>query len=96
MSRGLDSRAKRNPSRCVPGWGNIGSESSGRHGPRPGREFASDPCRRFPGSHQFRPRPKYFCHKSFAPLALTLEARPVNGGSGFDPGEFSFQRPDAP
>jgi hypothetical protein len=59
-----------------------------------GFEFASDPRRRFPGSHQFRRRLKYFRHESFAP-ALALEVRSMNGGSGFDPGEFGFQHPDA-
>jgi hypothetical protein len=58
-----------------------------------GREFASDACRRFPGSHQFRPRLEYFRHEPFAPLAL--EIRPVNGGSGFELGKFGFQRLDA-
>jgi hypothetical protein len=52
-----------------------------------GREFAGDPCRRFPGSHQFRRRLEYFRHEPFAPLALVLEVRPVDGGSGFDPGD---------
>jgi hypothetical protein len=44
--------------------------------PRPrlqGREFACDPCRRFPGGHQFRRRLKYLRHEPFAPLAVALE-----------------------
>jgi hypothetical protein len=66
--------------------------------PRPrsiGREFASNPRRRFPGSHQFRRRLESFRHEPFAPLALALEVCPVNGGSGFELGKFGFQRLNA-
>jgi hypothetical protein len=60
-----------------------------------GREFAGDPCRRFPGRHQFRRRLKYFRHEPFAPLALALEVRPVNGRTGFELGKLGLQRLDA-
>jgi hypothetical protein len=65
--------------------------------PRPrleGREFASDPRRRFPGRHQFRRRLEHLRHEPFAPLALALEVRPVNGRGGFEPDEVGFQRLD--
>ena len=35
--------------------------------------------------HKFRRRLEYFHHEPLAPLTLTLEVRPVDGGSGFDP-----------
>jgi hypothetical protein len=66
--------------------------------PRPrleGREFASDPRRSFPGRHQFRRRLEHLRHEPFAPLALALEVRPVNGRSGFKLGKLGFQRLDA-
>jgi Protein of unknown function (DUF992) len=37
-------------------------------------------------------RLKYFRHEPFASVVLALEVRPVNGGSGFELGEFGFQR----
>jgi hypothetical protein len=46
-------------------------------------------------SHQFRRRLKYFRHEPFAPFALALEVRLVNGGGGFELGKFGFQRLDA-
>jgi hypothetical protein len=38
------------------------------------------------GRHQFRRRPEYFRGEAFVPVALALEVRPVNGGSGLDLG----------
>ena len=60
-----------------------------------GREFASDPCRCFPGSHQFRSRLEHLGHEPLASFALTLEVRPVNGSSGLELGNIGFQPLDA-
>jgi hypothetical protein len=59
-----------------------------------GGEFASDPCRRFAGSHQFRGSLEHLGHEPLASFALALEVRPVDGSYGFDPGEFGFQHLD--
>jgi hypothetical protein len=87
---------------CEAGCIGLPTPSAGQSAP-PGtrlvsREFTSDPCCCFPGSHQFRRRLKSFRHETFAPLALTveplaltLEVSPVAGCHTFELGEFGFQ-----
>jgi hypothetical protein len=57
--------------------------------------FTGESRRRFPGRHQVRCRLEHLGHQPLASFALALKVRPVNGRSGFELGEFRFERFDA-